>query len=252
MKKIFSFLCLIVFLFLFSNKVNGSNESSKVLQSYKDIYIITGGGEAGTKMQFSFKYDILYPYDLFSLDFFFGYNQLTFCNNHGSTIYFSDINFNPEFFLERKFKKYIDLLRVGLYEHKSNNKDFQNSRSWDRGYIEAERTMKIGFNYVKVNTKLFKMYHVSERNEDINDYMGYYETKIAMKRSKIIRDQFYIKFGSNYNLKKGWREVGLIIDTYFFNWNPLIFVQIWHGYGEKLIDYNKKEIVIRAGVILNK
>lgn len=251
-------ILLISFILFFTAIRKGSAEDgeqffSRHLFSYKPIYVLAGNKNDTTKLQFSFKYNIFTPYPI---GLFFAYTQLTFWNPYQAKFHFHDINFIPEFFLEYHAKRFkLDFIRFGLLEHKSNNQDDEQSRSWNRAYLQGQKIFNARRKKIGLDIKVFKLYNKSDKNQDILKYIGYYESKLFLENDSDYRETLYVRWGTgknNYGLdyKRGWIETGFYFRTTFFKFNPVIYVQVWHGYGEYLLDYNKKETKVRAGLRL--
>lgn len=219
-------------------------------QLYNSNYMIAGDKESQVKGQFSFKYALVYP---FKTGIYFGYTQLMIWDLYESSSPFRDLNYNPEVFWNCPLNNigFIDYIQLSPYEHESNGKDGLKNRSVDRFYgrlqMSAGRRYNLGF-----NIKGFGYYRVSKDNEDISDYTGYYEAElffqIKNKGLYLDNEKIYVRGGSS--LEKGWVEGGLkfrIVSTYI---QPFFYIQIFHGYGEYMLDYNKKDTALRVGLIM--
>lgn len=232
-------------------------EHQSSFSQYRPCYMIFGDKNDQVKGQFSLKYGLLHPY---KIGLFFGYTQYMFWDLYDISSPFRDINYNPEVFWKWKIQAKrawlkLDYIQIGPYEHNSNGRGGEESRSWDRYYAQAQISVGDRVN-AGINLKGFGFYYIGEHNEDIKDYIGHYEAKIFIKltgtgKDEITdREEVYIRGGSGSVLEKGWLEAGFKIRTFFARFKPYIFVQIWHGYAESLLIYNEKETYIRAGFIL--
>ena len=83
-------------------------------------------------------------------------------------------------------------------------------------------------------------------NPDISDYMGYGDLKMQYR----FNDQQTLSgtFRLNPKTGKGAMEVGY---TFPIKGKLKMYAQGFHGYGESLIDYNKKQTGIGLGLMLN-
>ncbi len=226
------------------------------LSLYKPMYILFGNREDQVKGQFSFKYDILSGIIEYS-GLYVGYTQIMAWDLYEKSSPFIDVNFNPELFWKIESKKNIfnnfnfsvvDYFQLGLCEHKSNGENGLNSRSWERSYAQVQisygEIFNFGFNY-----KYFVMYtkNFDETNRNIQDYIGSSEAMVFIKYKevdgKIGKGELYAKVGAGggingYNFKKGWQEYGIIFPSFLPNLRA--YIQIFHGYGEFMFDYNVK------------
>ncbi len=145
---------------------------------------------------------------------------------------------------------YFDFVRVGLYEHKSNGRDGDESRGQDKYYLESQVSYGDVFN-IGARLKVFGYYHLARENKDLPKYQGYYEAELfAQIRSKTVefldKERIYIKGGSS--LSKGWIEYGARVRLVSSRVQPYLYVQGFYGYDENMIDYDKKVNAIRIGL----
>lgn len=185
----------------------------------------------------------------------FGYTQRAWWqayNDSTETVSrpFRETNHEPELMLDMisdfEFLGFTNrVIRLGL-SHQSNGKAEPYSRSWNRVYAEflIERG---GF-----AISLKSWYRIPEPdseddNPDITDYMGHAELRIGWKRS----ENLYTLMLRN-NLESGTNR-GAIQATWSFPLNEHVggYVQIFSGYGESLIDYNRSVTRIGFGVQLS-
>lgn len=269
MKKTSGFL--FIFIFLFSLNLLAQQEDSKdssgntayPLSGYKPIYLIAGNNEDQVKVQISFKYDLFSPY---KIGLFAAYSQYMFWDLYEASSPFREINFNPDLFLRFESKNNflndidlggLDYFQLGLYEHMSNGKDEDNSRGWDRFYIQFQVSAFELFN-IGFNLKYFFMYAIADENEAIQDHIGSFEAKFFIRYKKN-KEEIYARFGAgggrhHFVLKEGWQEYGIMIRPFFTRIRP--YLQLFHGYGESMIDYDVKNTgafkgySIRLGIIL--
>lgn len=244
--------------------------STPPLTLYKPMYIVFGNMNDQVKGQFSFKYDILSGIVDYS-GLYGGYTQTMAWDLYEKSSPFIDVNFNPELFWKIDSKKnvfsnfdfkIVDYFQLGLCEHKSNGKNELTSRSWERSYAQVQLSYGATFNF-GLNYKYFAMYtkNLDETNSDVQDYIGSWEAMLFIKYKafdgKIGKGELYAKVGpgggiNGYNFKKGWQEYGIIFPSFLPNVRA--YIQIFHGYGEFLFDYNVKNdtrhgTAIRIGLI---
>lgn len=239
---------LFIFIFLLSSM---SLFAVETIQSHNPIYFITGNNDNQAKYQVSFKYSLWY-----NSGAYLSYTQLSKWNIYDQSSPFKETNYNPGIFWEKENLWKLDLLRIIPYEHKSNGRDGQESRSIDRYFIEVQYSIGDKFN-LGIREKVGAYYKVSNKNKDIDHYLGYFQTElffqIKSKHEFFDHEKIYIKGEWMHNRlnTKYWFETGLsfrIITAYI---QPNFYIQYYKGYGEFLLDYNKKTNALRAGLIFN-
>lgn len=163
---------------------------------------------------------------------------------------FRETNYMPELFVSYGPK--LDLgggfrwsvLNAG-YNHQSNGRTDQLSRSWDRLYAEAG----VENGNLAIFGKLW--WRIPEKDEeddnpDITDYYGHGALS-ALYRWR--GHSFLATARGNVSTGKGAFEFGWTSPPIL---GPLRgYVQVFTGYGESLIDYNWKQTTIGAGVALS-
>ncbi|HET9679918.1 MAG TPA: phospholipase A [Gammaproteobacteria bacterium] len=134
------------------------------------------------------------------------------------------------------------LVRIGL-SHQSNGQSRPLSRSWNRIYA----VFLLEWNDVGIAFKPW--YRIPESaeqddNPDIIDYMGHFDITAAWRNGE---HEYSLKLRRNFATGNGAIELG-----YSFPLNGRVrgFVQVFHGYGESLIDYNHKATRIGIGVLI--
>lgn len=235
MKKI-----IIILILSLAAKVGG-------IEKYNDIYGILGDKQSQAKFQVSLKYNLFHP----ATKLYLGYTQTSFWDILNESSPFKTTDYKPEIFFAQKTKKY--LIQIGLYEHNSNGRDGKESRSIDKSYL------KLGYNFglVGIESKVFYAYNIEYGNRDILEYKGIFDCKLKINfpdKTYFKKTQIYYKFGIGGKKRlnnNSWHEIGFKFRTILPVFKPYWFWQIWHGYGENLLDYNKKETKFRAGIILN-
>lgn len=232
---------------------------------YKDNYFIIGDAEAQTKFQVSAKYALFYPTNT---GIYAGYTQICWWKTYEKSSPFYETNYMPELFFNFEsgnnlfgdiILPFIDYIQISPIFHKSNGRDGLESRGINLYYSQIQCSIGKIYN-IGFNLKLFNYYNQSRRNEDIEKYMGYYDADIFFKiKSKNVqffdKEELHFKFGgydkSDFDQKDytGWYCIETqfrIITSYI---QPKLFIQYYNGYGEFLIDYNKKEDFVRVGLV---
>jgi hypothetical protein len=244
-----------------------------ILTGYKDNYFITGfSHETQVKFQFSLKVD-LWPNDS-NHSVYFGFTQKSLWNLYSDSSPFVDSNYNPEVFYGY-FKRYGDVIwapgritpfldsaRVGL-EHESNGRDGAASRGWNRVYGYAEGGAYFGTDvYATLALKAWLPPFSADDNPDITDYRGYGDLTGVLGFDPTTPSWWG---GGHLGVRyyHGWSSVlarqGI---EGFVEWRPAyaetawrftpnFFVQVFSGYAEYLLDYNKKDTAFRIGLSID-
>ena len=253
MKKTFISLCIIL---VSITVLAEQKEYENPMSTYHENYFIMGDENDQTKFQVSAKYALFYPS---KVGLYAGYTQRSLWNTYDKSTPFAETNYMPEMFyrIENNNNLFdwnlviIDYIQLSPIFHKSNGRDGLDSRGINTYYGQIQLSYGEVYN-IGVNIKGFNYYTKSKKNSDIEDYQGYYEADVFFKlRSKNVqyldKEELHVKFGSGKD--KGWvcGEMSFrILTTYV---QPKLFIQVYHGYGEWIIDYNKKDTTIRAGLV---
>jgi phospholipase A1 len=203
--------------------------------------------------QFQISLKVPLAIDLFNghMDIYGAYTNRSFWQmyNNEYSEPFRETNHEPELWLQFsndwQVMGFTNIVNTLGGVHQSNGRGGTQSRSWNRLYAN--------FIFEKDNWVLsFKPWvWVSEDksesdNPDITDYLGHGEFRTAMSRkghvfSMMLRNQLESGFD------KGAVELGWSIPV--FNYPYLkAYVQYFHGYGESLIDYDRKVNRIGVGI----
>ncbi len=189
---------------------------------------------------------------------FFGYTSRSVWQayNTDESSPFRDTNHEPEIMLTflsdtKLFGAHIPMFTAGL-SHQSNGQSGGLSRSWNRIY------MSVTMEYEKFYVNFKPWWRIPERqkrdandvkgddNPDIDDYYGYFELT-AFRR--IHNNELSIMLRNNLRSEnRGAIELNY---SYPFSKKVRGYVQLFHGYGETLLDYNHKNTRLGIGFMIN-
>lgn len=251
------FLILIFSIFFNHHLYSYTNDEdvkvlSDSLSRHKPIYFIMGKPEA--KVQVSLKYKFLSK----NVPLYIGYTQLMSWRLGEKSSPFTDLNYNPEFFYRLSITDTFDLtsIDIGFLEHKSNGKAGSDSRSWNTSFLRFNSKFCFGEFALRWQTKLYTFYILDSTNSDIRNYKGFFSTRFSFSNfySEFFSfSEIYFKFffGGKFSTvpSKGAQEMGIVLKPRWGQFNPGFIFQIYHGYGEFQIDYNKSYTAYRAGII---
>ncbi|NND81781.1 MAG: phospholipase A [Gammaproteobacteria bacterium] len=164
--------------------------------------------------------------------------------NEANSRPFRETNHQPELMLDfpvdRKYRGItLNTLRFAL-NHQSNGRSGLISRSWNRAYTELLMSTK----YSKVNLRSWWLITDDEDNPDIDNFMGRFQIDGLREFGK---HQLHWKLRHNLQsdskgaYELGWsRQIGGRDDIH-------AYLHYFNGYGESLIDYNRKTERIGLG-----
>src|SRR3989339_343561 len=223
------------------------------LQQYRLIYFLVGTPD--TKIQFSFQIQFIEPINLY-----FGYTQIMMWDITKLSSPMRDLNYNPELFYRFYIKKKsFQWINIGIIEHESNGRDSEISRAWNRAYILYHSARKIG-EQIKMewSIKGWIPFGYGLTNEDLSRYRGAWELQIALNNIINSSGTFFgandlmlrlYPGGPSYtNPLLGGQELTFRCKTTVKIIAPVIVFQVFHGYGENLLDYNHNHFAFRIGL----
>ncbi len=220
------------------------------LQQYRPIYLLLG--KPDVKAQISFKGQLLRSFDLY-----YGYSQLMIWDLFEKSSPFRDINYNPEIFyrihLSRPTERWLD---AGLIEHESNGRDGAASRSWNRSYLSFHSKNQLGAKTALWwSLRAWFPYGYHQDNADILQYRGLWEAHIALTEFlgpffKIHELTLRIYGGgkSHVNPLQGGQELTFRTQVASGAITPAIVLQVFHGFGEYMLNYRDERVGLRAGL----
>lgn len=234
--------------------VYAKNSSS----SYQQVYGATLGSQyrpEEVKLQISFQGKIWHN-DV--VDIGMAYTQQSYWQLYNKPLSapFRENNFEPEVFVKWKDAPGIDGIKTDyrfVFNHQSNGRSDPFSRSWNRVYGEmlltkpgSETTQQSPY-YLAVKTWLrIPEKSAEDNNPDITKYYGYWELNGRLTNGK---HRYHLMLRNNLHTKENRGAVQ--ID---WSWNVSdefdTYVQLFHGYGENLIEYNQLNTRIGAGILL--
>lgn len=169
---------------------------------------------------------------------------------------FRDTNHEPEMFLAfttpfRALGAEVPVVSVGM-SHQSNGRSGVQSRSWHRVYAKATLEYeKYYFSFkpwwrIPEHRKSSADDATGDDNPDIHKYLGYFELRGFRRYGD---NELSLMLRNNlHSDNKGAIELGY---SYPFAKTKRGYIQLFHGYGETLLDYNHKTTRIGIGIMLN-
>lgn len=207
------------------------------------------------KFQLSFKSKVVE--DLFgtNADMWFGYTQQSHWQvyNEDNSRPFRAHDYQPELFITQPvvadlpFDGKLRMLGAGVVHH-SNGEDDPLSRSWNRAYVMAGAEWGNFTVMPRLWARVAKTSDSSrpDDNPDIVDYYGHGDVRFMYQFDKGNNISGTLRY--NPKTSKGAvqldyvRPIGRGVSGY---------VQLFHGYGQSIIDYNHESTTVGVGVMLN-
>jgi phospholipase A1 len=207
-----------------------------------------------TEAQFQISLKIPLAVDLFdTFDVYAAYTNRSFWQLYNSDVSapFRETNHEPEAWVQFTPSWEIWGFRnsanaVGIV-HQSNGQGGVLSRSWNRVYanfVFQRGNFALGFKpWFRISEDA-----IDDDNPDITDYLGHYELRAGYKWN----NQVFSVMSRN-NLESGFDRGAVELGWSFPLWNyPYVkgYIQYFGGYGESLIDYDRRVNRIGIGISL--
>jgi phospholipase A1 len=220
----------------------------EALSVHEPMYFLLGdGNEFTARFQLSFKYRIFDEQGRLArmlppiTGLYVGYTQTSLWNLGEESKPFEDTSYRPSmFWLYDAGRRGLlpGTLRLG-YEHESNGRGETESRSIDTVFLQPSWDTSIGNRRLTFMPKLYA-YLDDEDNPDIERYRGYADWIVRYGRedSWVWRAQVRYAPGgrttAQLDVSYPLREPLIARTGAFFH------VQVLHGYGETLLDYQER------------
>lgn len=208
-----------------------------------------------TELKFQLSLKTKVAEDLFNTrsDLWFGYTQQAHWQvyNEDNSRAFRATDYQPEIFLTQPvtadlpFGGRLRMLGVGAVHH-SNGRSDPISRSWNRAYLMGGAEWGKLSVIPRLWTRIKNESSDTDDNPDITDYMGHGDLTLLYDLPKQQSISSTLRY--NTETKKGAAQIDYI---YPLTKNVNGYVQLFHGYGESLIDYNHENTTIGVGIVLN-
>lgn len=202
-----------------------------------------------SKLQISMKTKLAQDVFDTNADVWLGYTQQSYWQVYNGKYSrpFRSSDYQPEIFLTQPIKGDLPgngslrMLGAGLV-HESNGQSDPLSRSWNRIYAMAGTE----WGKLTVIPRLWLIANEESDNPDIGDYMGYGDVRWLYS----LNDQSTVGGVMRYNpsTNKGAIQVDY---AYPLKGGMKAILQLFHGYGENIQDYNHKSTNIGIGFMFN-
>ncbi|MBD8387039.1 phospholipase A [Dysgonomonas sp. BGC7] len=223
---------------------------------YKDNYIVVGTNlfEKPTNLNSDAKFQVSIRHKLtnstlpFKTYVFLTYTQKAFWNVFQKSFPFRDLNYNPTVGLGRALVRHNRFLGTMTlqFEHESNGKDEEDSRSWNKVSFGTHFTLNDRWT---MHAKAWIPIVDGGNNKDIVKYSGW-----GMWGMDYSSPKKKYNFGFLMT-KRGGRNLNANITANFavrlFNDdNQFLFLEYYNGYGESMLDYKQFRQRLRLGIVI--
>lgn len=231
------------------------------LSAYQPIYGVAGfGTNTNVKLQVSFKYQLFGAQGAFGGDgsvldgLQFAYTQRMYWDTQRTSLPFRNLDFQPELLYRLQSRARDDRPTYGVtlgLRHESNGREGVDSRTVNLAYVEPTLAGKIGSYDVSIGPRAWFYYGGQTGNEDIERYRGYTGLSLAIGRDDGIRLNSFSRY--NIGTGKGSAQVDASYPLNRLIWQGLnlyLYGQVFTGYGENLLDYNRQVTRARLGIAI--
>lgn len=227
-----------------------TREEQSLLQRHHPFYFAYGNL---SKLQLSFKTPIIKNWPVY-----FGYTQFMFWAIKEKSAPFKDLTYKPEVFyrLDNHENSILRSVDFGVWEHNSNGKAGQDSRSYNSNYLRLNFERSGHRWLTRFSTQVSVMHGFDDTNRDIQNYVGPLSINfsfIQLFDAWIDSSEVSLLASPGGKFAHKWDRGG-----YQLSWSfrisgvplyPAIYLQYYRGYAETLINYNESVNAFRAGVI---
>jgi phospholipase A1 len=195
-------------------------------------------------------------YNLFGQNEFISasYTQKSFWQTAEDSAPFRETNYEPELFILFPYENSTYLKSYKLaFNHFSNGKGDEISRSWNRLYLEGTFQLSELFITPRIWYKIPENEN-DDNNPDIQDYYGYGDLTLVYSYQKhqfelILRDNLEFNEKNKGSAEFNWT---FPLPRIFYSTNTYGFFQAFTGYGNSLIDYDRETNKIGLGIALSR
>ena len=217
---------------------------------YEPNYFSAGSdGMTNAKFQISLKFRVFNPdsQTAFLEKLYLAYSQTSIWAIGASSAPFYDSSYRPSlFFLDEDVSQwpFRTMSRLGFQagvEHESNGKDGVASRSINIAFIRPTFTLPFGNRYfIALSPKIYSYVDKSD-NSDIDHYRGYSDVLVKVGATDGVQLATTMRKGTGTAPYSVEFDLSIPLRTpRLGNLGGYLHLQFFDGYGESLLDYNRK------------
>lgn len=221
---------------------------------FGDNYFITGiptnkrvsSLNSDVKFEIGFKQrltNLVLPFKTYA---YLTYRQKSFWDVYQESAPFTESNYNPGIGFGRPFFKenQIDHILFLQFEHQSNGREAEFSRSWNFLSLSFLKMHKENWQF---GIKAWVPMGPLKDNPDLMEYIGYQESTIAFMPHPRLMLELQLRKAFNWDLKGSAQfSLSYKLDK---DANQYLYLQYYLGYAESLIEYDQNVSMIRVGVV---
>jgi phospholipase A1/A2 len=235
-------------------------KEDRTITANEPLYFIVGSNserDFDARFQLSFKYRPFDPeasvarFIPYASNLYFAYTQTSIWDLGSESSPFKDTSYRPSLYYNwEESGKGLNPMRWKFgVEHESNGRDGVDSRSFNTAFVQP--FWDVNFSGGEKLTFMPKIYYYLEKddNRDINHYRGYIDWIARYGRDDAaILTAMYRQGTDGY--AQGQVDLSYpISDKIFGRTGTFLHFQLLGGYGETLIDYNKRsDTQLRIGI----
>jgi outer membrane phospholipase A len=235
-------------------------DSLRGFSVHDPMFFVVGAGPNSAKFQLSFKYRLIGDEKPTKASerpwyegFFGAYSQTSFWNLDSTSSPFTDTSYRPALIyqVDKSERAWIpglgdSYLRIAV-QHESNGKGGTSSRSLNIVYAEAGVGLweRIGWE-LTARPRVWTYFSRPSDNPDIARYRGYTSAAITLAHDR--GTSVVLSVLGNTQTGKGSFNADLTYPLQVLNFHPYINLQLFTGYGESLIAYDKRTTRVRLGL----
>jgi len=241
---------------------SGLAEFARHFSAHEPIYFLAGTEPPNVKFQFSFKYAIANPEAPLVKSFpalagvNLAYSQTSLWDTAEESAPFFDSSYRPEILWSDESMP--SLSRPGKYNfglqfgvrHESNGRSGEESRSMNNVYIRPIVTLGDARAFhLTLAPRLFVYVGGQGGNEDIEDYRGYGDLRATVGWRDSIELAVLTRIGDDWDKGSVQLDVTYPLNRILGgNFDLYLDVQAFYGYGESLLEYNRRDATLRFGI----
>lgn len=226
------------------------------LSAYEPIYAVYGPGtNSDARLQISFKYQLFGragTYASWRDGIQFAFTQRIFWDLGRKSSPFRNVDYMPEIFYlvpDRPVGAALSLGGQAGFRHESNGRDGDDSRSVNTLYVQPVATLPLGGYTLSIGPRLWAYVGRREGNTNIAHYRGNTGLFAQIGRDDGLRLSTTSRFNPGSGKGAINAELSYPVDRVIdSDLNLYLFGQAFTGYGENLLDYDRRQTRVRIGI----
>ena len=232
---------------------NIDHDTRSPLTFHEPVYFVFGGkNPTSARFQLSFSYRLFDRQGIisdtlpFASGLYFAYTQTSLWDLESDSKPFRDTSFRPSFFYKWEFsdpdKNSAWELSSG-YEHESNGKSGNDSRSIDTLFLRADALYQLNDKglYFGITPKIWH-YLDKEDNPDIHRYRGYGQLGLRLGYKGSWQAATLLRAGTDMGKRSVQVDVTYPLKRRLFSRvGTLVHFQYFQGYGQTMLGYNHSD-----------